>query len=427
MSSIKTLTWTSCADMNRTIHQMRRTQGRRVRIFPHVKTMLFLAAALLISSCGGKKAVISTGHVRQLPADRPANVTYYALPQTVFVVDVEVKQTTETPGPYAEYAGTYLGLDEVIMLPSRSHEITNIHIHQFAEPDPEHIYFVRFPESEEQAFFIRLGESGLIYSVNSPADPLSLQDLSHKQIEYDAFGSDKTFHFFLDSALKERIDTITEQVPMDTLSVQRQTLRRSWVEKSQELRARDVADYIMEIREKKFDLISGFQEINYSKEALEYMYSQMTQMESDYLDLFTGITRSDITNYRFMVRPVKEGTQGYLLSRFSSQKGMLEIGDREGQELSLIFQKSGATSQLQRMMAARQDPGRGGETGFHYRIPEYADVFVFLGNEKRAESRALVSQFGVVTRLPAENLHIEFHPETGSIKSVGHHLLDTRD
>ncbi len=381
-----------------------------------------LAAMLLITACGSK-VMLQSGHVTGMEAEDAGKRMYYALPRTVVAIDVEVTQTVKKPGPYAAYAERYLGLDDVIFSPEISYEVSKVSINGYAEPDPEHVYYVVFPEDEDEkeSFYMSLTEEGLIASVNREFDTEEFQFGLSESTDYGYFGSDATFNYFIDTNLKEQVDTVIEHVRMDTITVQRQTLRRSWVEKGEELRASEVAEYILEIREKKFDLISGFQEINYSKEALEYMYSEMDQLESDYLDLFTGITASQTINYRFIHTPEKDRTDiRHTLFRFSRDEGVLPAhDDAGGTPVTIAYQRSHATDDLEGQIRETRQERRRSATGFHYRIPEYANLLIHTGTEKRAEARMQVNQFGIVTSLPPGQDTIEFYPNTGSLKSVG--------
>ncbi len=384
-----------------------------------------LALMLLLSACNSQRP-LTTERITEMGPDLSGNIAYYALPRTVIVIDVEVERSTKTPGPYAEFAETYLGLNDVIFSPSHSYEITSVSINGFAEPDPEQIYYIIFPEENEQSFCFSLNEAGLLHSVNKKIEDPVNQTAFVESKDYGIYYSDATFNYFMDSIMKEQIDTIIETVPLDTITLQRQTLRRSWVEKSKDLRAKEVADYILEIREKKFDLISGFQEINYSMEALKYMYTEMDKMESDYLDLFTGITTTETINHRFVHKPDKEDiVRRHTLFRFSGKGGIKPAGADEGFPVTISYNRSKATDMIREQVGRHSPTRRKDEKGIHYRIPEYADLLFYIGEEKRAEARTLVSQFGIVTHLPAKDLQIEFHPMSGSIKSAG--LLTEED
>ncbi len=386
--------------------------------------LIIVAALLVLPGCNSHSRLITaTGHIKDLDKDHAKHLAYYMLPRTLVTFDVEVTETIERPGPYAAFARKYLGLGDVIMEPSRSYEIANVSISQYVEPDPDHVYFISAIVTNGERtpnIHMHMGETGLIYSINKPYTDGAPDKSLTKSHDPGRFGTEATFNYFIDTNLKEQIDTVIEHVMLDTISIQRETLRSSWVEKSDERRASEVAAYILELREKKFDLISGFQEINYSKEALKYMYGQMDRLENDYLNLFTGITASDTISYRFVHRPRKEHIASrHALFYFSSSEGVLPAGDTDGLPVAITYDRSKSADFIDRHQRQRVEGKRPAEKGFHYRIPEYADITVHIGDKIRAEARMLINQFGVVTHLPAEDLEVEFHPHTGSVKSVG--------
>ncbi|TVR43007.1 MAG: DUF4831 family protein [Bacteroidia bacterium] len=380
-----------------------------------------LIIAFLLSACKSQQPFITTtAHVSLAETGTSGVMAYYALPRTVVAVDVEVLKTTRVPGPYARYAEQYLGLDGVILEPSHQYAIKSVSFNHFAEPDPEHIYQVSFPAGEQQGLFITLNEAGIIYAVSTGLVESEHTTFRAEGKDYGFFGPETTFNYFLTSSMTERVDTIIEDVRLDTITIQRQRLRRSWVEKSPAQRAAELAELIFEIREKKFDLISGFQEIDYSSEALRYMYTEMDKLETDYLNLFTGITHTHSQKLRFYHRPVKHDVQEmHTLFYFSSDEGVSHQAANDSKPVRLAYDRSGAADLLGQQLNRPVDPRRKTPAGFHYRIPEYAEIVLLVGEEKRAEYRMLINQFGIVTHLPADQLEIQFHPTTGSIRSVG--------
>ncbi|MFO7873298.1 MAG: DUF4831 family protein [Bacteroidales bacterium] len=382
-------------------------------------TLLFVA--LIMTACSSQQSFY-TSHVSDVPYGATSTGIYYALPRTVIAIEVTVEKTTDKPGPYAEYASRFLGLDDVIHKSAVSYQIHNTDISGYGEPDPDHVYHVTFPEGEErQNLYLTLTEAGLIASVNKQKDDSRLgQDIMQIK-DRGELGTDTTFNLFINTNLREKIDTIVEEVRLDTITIKREKLRKSWVEKSNELRAREVADYIMDLRTKKLDLISGFQEIPYSKEALEYMYSEMDSLEQDYLDLFTGISHTETITYRFIHTPAKNNLiSPHILFRFSSEEGVLPADNEHAAEVTLSYKRSHVTDEVA-VLPTQTNRGRDqARKGIYYRIPEYADVMVHEGDKKLATTQMLVSQFGRVTNLPPDSLEIEFFPNTGAVKSVGH-------
>jgi hypothetical protein len=398
---------------------IKRNPMKRI-IFPGL-TFIFI----LLAACSSNKSVVPARGSESVNVLNEAPVSagtgyFYSLPSTAVVVEVEVKKTTFIPGPYARHAGRLLGLNDVINRYSERYDITDIAMSSFAEPDPDHMYYITLPDEAALNRYLSLSESGLLAGIGREVFEKRPEVNIPESKDYGLHSTDATFNYFLDINLMERIDTIVEQVREDTITLRRQTLRRSWVEKNTDQRAREVADYILELREKKFDLISGFQEISYSKEALEYMYSEMNKLESDYLDLFTGLTTDQTYKYRFIHKPSKEDANSrHVLFSFSNIYGILDAIDEDGRPFILTYERSKLTDPLEDRFNHRATQDDQTAFGVHYRIPEYADIKIFLDNKKRAEARMLISQFGVVSHLPSEDLEIRMHPGSGSIKSIG--------
>ncbi len=373
--------------------------------------------ALMLPACK-QQAVMTSFDVKRVPHRTTAEGFHYFLPRTVIAVDVAVTRTHHQPGPFAQYAERFLGLENTISSPAVDYRIANLTINSFAEPDPDQLYFVSFDPGDE-ALYLTLSEAGMLLGVNRPlADSESVRQPGDTK-EYGTFGTEATFNYFIDLNLQERIDTILERVRVDTMTIERQTLRRSWVEKSSEVRAREVADHILRIRDKKFDLITGFAEIPYSREALEYMYKEMNRKENDYLALFTGISSSETIRYRYTFVPDPDRGPGpWTLFHFSAREGVL-AEPRPGSIPVSVEATRNTTQNPFTTLAQRLPASRSEQTGFYYRIPQHSTILLREGDVLRAEARMLVNQFGVVTWMPPHEMEIEFYPNTGSIKSVG--------
>lgn len=381
---------------------------------------VILVLTVFLQTGFGQRNVTVT-NVRTTEARPGSQGLYYFLPRTVVTVDVSVARIQQVPGPFAEFAGRFLGLQNVIRQPSTTFEIATINISSFAEPDPNQIYYVEIPAGRgaPEEFFISLSESGLIQSINMPFNNQEFMKGISETREFGHFGSAETFNYFIDSNLHERIDTILERIRVDTLTVERRTLRRSMVEKTPEVRAKEVADFILKIRDKRFDMINGFAEIPYSKEAIEYMYTEMGKMEEDYLQLFRGLRSTSMINYRFTFIPDPNlSATAHTLFHFSEREGVLPANRRDGTPVTILAEKNETTNQLGAFINRNTIP-KNTPTGFFYRIPEHANVSVSSGTTQRATARLLINQFGIVTNLPSNNMAVEFYPNTGSIKSIG--------
>lgn len=380
--------------------------------------LVMLALVLLMAVSCSEKSAITSVNVQKTPSSTALEGYYYFLPRTHIAVDVAVTKTIKQPGPFAQYAESLLGLEQVIKVPSVNYSISEIAVHSYAEPDPDHMYIVDFNQ-ENNPIYISLTESGLIQSVNKVFDSNELIKRERESKEFEHFDSEATFNYFIDLNLEERVDTILERVRMDTITVERQTLRKSWVEKSTDVRAKEVANYILDLRDKKFDHITGFAEITYSKEALEYLTNEMNRMENDYLALFTGIASSSTIRYRYTYIPDRsKPSDPHTLFYFLRNEGVVDNNAPGSIPVTIEAQRAQSNSALTPLIQRTQN-NHSGNKGFFYRIPEHSLITIREGNNVRAEARLPISQFGVVTSLPPYNLEIEYYPNTGSIKSVG--------
>ena len=384
-----------------------------------LKIFLITVALILLGVSCKTQEPIRVQHIRNLETGHTLQGYYYALPRTVLIVDVTVVKTTETSGPFAPYAERLLGLEDVITEHSSVYEIREVNVNSYAEPDPSEFYFVELDlnKNRKNPLSLHMSEGGLISAVNAPFDKQEFLLSTSLERKYGIFGSEATFNHFVESNMHEKVDTIIQHVQVDTMTVERRTLRRRLVEKSSEIRAKEVADYILKIRDKKFDLISGFAEITYSREALQYMYDQLTKQENNYMELFTGMTTQSKIKYRYYFIPDKNtASVPYTLFHFSELNGVVQEEEPGSQAVNILATRSNTTRQLG--VFVMNPDRRKTETGFYYRIPEHGNITISKGVSPIADARMLVSQFGIITSLPPVDLQIEFYPDTGYIKSV---------
>jgi hypothetical protein len=381
-------------------------------------TLAGIIFLVLLASCQTTQPGITTKHVTRLDAGHTQQGFYYALPRNIITLEVTIVKTNEIPGPFAQYAGKYLSLENVIETPSTKYEISDVNFFTHAEPDPNEFYFIEVDPAINSLspFSIRLSESGTILSINDNSSDYNLITAGPENNRQGYISAEPAFSHFIENNLQEKIDTIVERVRMDTVTIERKTLRRTWVEKTSEVRAREVAEYILRIRDKKFDMISGFAEITYTREAIEYMNNEMQQMENDYLELFTGITTETETKYRFHFLPEKnENLFADTLFFFSQSRGLHHTPSIESKPAVLKVEKDMTTRQMG-VFVLNQNAEV--PKGIAYRIPEHAHTTLELENQPLASSRLLISQFGKITNLPPEDYKIVFYPNSGAIKSV---------
>jgi len=388
-----------------------------------ISRISFFILGLIIST--SVYAQINVFHVDNnlVPSSREG--IYYALPRTVIRIDVSIDRIENFKGPYSEYALKYLGLKNVVDANSIEYKIMDIDVKTSAQPDPDQYFFVevgdKLSKNGSDAMF-SLTESGLILgTVADKSDSLYKEAKPVKQevpgaiSEKDVFP--EIFKYSADASFVEKVDTIIRKVNIDTMTMQRQYLKRTMVEKSPEQKAKEAADYITKIKDNRFNLISGFQEVNYNKETLEYMDAQLTTLEKEYLKLFTGISVHKTMVFTYVYTPNSNQINTEVpIFKFQKSKGVIDLDEPGGKVVTIKVQRSGTTSSVLNYLKREEESKK--PHGFYYRIPELARVNVKVDENLQEETQCLVSQLGIVTFLPVSKWRVRFYKETGGIRNM---------
>jgi hypothetical protein len=333
----------------------------------------------------------------------------YSLPHTVIVADLNVSKVQQFAGPLAAYAGDILGINEVITKDGVSFSLESAEIRTVTEPDPDEVYLI---EKEEKS----QGEVWISFGKDMPLMNLEVFDKTMTPDGFSSWNKDlymtsepaKLFRKYTDSPTREITDTIIRKVSIDTLVIEEQILRHSREEYSDLEKAQDAADKIRQIEHDKYNLLIGYPETAYSKDALEYMVNELEKQRLEYLKLFTGVTVRENLKFSIPVIP-KAGDESmdYVLTGFSKTTGLIEAEDQNGIILSIITPENYKPS----------DAEISG-SGLVYQVPEsFQAKVVFQGKELTAR-RIEVLQLGKKLSLPSSFKRIEYNLEKGTLETV---------
>lgn len=371
---------------------------------------------LFIASCSTYNVV----HVEENSSVESSEGFYYALPRNVVTIDITVKQVKKLAGPYAAYASRYLGIKDALQSNSTKYELYDIKINTYAEPDPAQYYYVDLSKAKglkSNSMMMSLSEAGLIQDVNDNSD-MQVQKEKEEKKEKNDIDYSETFKYFADANLVEKIDTIVEQVSIDTTTIERLKLTRRLVEKTVEQKAKEASEYLMKIKEQRIDIITGAQEVAYSEATVKYMSDELANMEKEYMKLFTGITQTETFKYRYYYLPESEVYSASIpLFRFSTTAGIIDEKSRIGEMVYIHIDRGRNTTLLEKFVQKQEETNTSNH-GLYYRIPEYAKFTIKEGEDLKAEVSFLISQFGVITNLPAKNAKVQFYPNSGAIRKV---------
>jgi len=371
------------------------------------------------------EAQINVFHIDDETAPPTREGIFYSLPRTVVKVEVKIDRVENYKGPYAEFAMRLLGLKNVVDANSIKYRISDIAISTYPEPDPGQYYFIELGEQiskRDQSGLFSLSDAGLFLgtlpdSANEKSSTASGQNAPQPLIESDKEIFGELFRYSADVSIFEKVDTIIRKINIDTMLVERQYYKRTVVEKSPEQKAKEAAEFISKIKESRFQLISGFQEVNYNQETLEYMDTQLKAMEKEYMKLFTGISVHKPMSYEYKYIPVINQINAEIpIFKFSESGGIIDLDEPGGEVVTIKIQRVGNTNTVSAYLKKAEKKLK--THGFFYRIPELGRVTVKLDNQSQKETQCLISQLGVVTYLPVNKWKVKFYENTGGIKGL---------
>jgi len=374
-----------------------------------------LLIALLLFSIAGIKAQINVSKVGASVISAESNGLFYSLPQTVIQVDIIVNKIQKVKGPFSEYADQMLGLSQVTTVNSTEYELKDIRITSYNEPDPSEYYFIQMPDKQKDRKTVELflSDDGVI----SGAGILNQDNSSKRQRSIDLSASRIDMPEVTNPSVFERMDTVIKRISLDSTIIEQKFFRKTSAAKSVEQKAREASEFILKLDESMFNLINGYQEVNYEKGTMEFMYNQMNSMKKDYLELFKGVTSTSNETYTFYY-VVDKNNPTETLCRFSISKGILPksstLGDFVQIQTTSLNKTNALKAETEKLNASQRS-----SHGLYYRIPDKADVIVRVGGQVKLETQFVINQLGVVTFLPASSLrNISIDNNTGTLRRV---------
>lgn len=323
---------------------------------------------------------------------------YYALPRTVLEINIVYDNLKQIKGPLADYAQNYLGTDDYIRANSTNNRILKVEIQKRVEADPDQVYYVQFPAEKSK------DEAEMVFQLSSIGTLLAFDNADLKKEEAVAHQVDQTFfmieeqedfRYQADYHRKKKVDTIIRRITIDTISIDRFLYKTSWVDKSTEDKAEEAAQQISKIREGRFNLLTGYQEVNYGA-SMEYMDRQLKNLENQYLELFLGKE----------IKTIESRTFYYTPSKSEGNHVLFELPD--GNSVTIKLQNQGVTSKLPDLPLAKTN-------NVYYRHPDHASVEISNNGKVYYLENFVINQFGVIVAAPLNRTRSQFDPETGSL------------
>ncbi len=321
----------------------------------------------------------------------------YALPQTVLKVEVVYQEMKHVPGPFRDYAEKYLGITEVIRSNFSQWQILDVEVASHTELDPGMVFQVNVLEGDfNEALMHPLLEKGCILDgtglvreeIKSPTlGSLVLRDY----VSYKDLGIESNF--------AERTETMYKTIVTDTSFVEVPVDRTITEQKSPSTKAKEAAEFILELRTRRFELLTGDYEVYPQGVAMKAALNKLDELEASYLTLFTGKTFGKTSRMAWFIVPESGGaSSSYNLGMFSEQLGFVPEDLLEGAPLKLSIQPLGKTADLGAYHAGSKIGGN--SNLLYYRLPDVVDLRVSFGEQELCQQRISIYQSGALIASP---------------------------
>ena len=365
----------------------------------YIKGAILVLLASVSAGCFGPKEL----QVRVVPLGEEvpgAKAIYtYMLPQTVLKVEVTCREVVSIPGPYWEYAERFLGITEVITKKSGRWQIVKVKITPDTEMDPGLAYRVNVLEGEyNPEVLVPLIDRGVILDGTGLVRE-EIRSPSTDDPEYGAYP--EYLDLGIESNFEERTETMYKTIVNDTSFVQVPVDRTITEQKSAVKKAEEAADFLLELRSRRFDMLTGEYENFPSGEAMAADLARLDALEASYLSLFTGKTISRMQQRAWFIVPdAGSAPSRYRLGMFSGQLGFVPEQLSEGLPLEVEMTPLGKTRRLGDYFSGETDSTL--NNLLYYRLPDVVELKVVNGSEELFRARISVYQSGALISAPVQ-------------------------
>ncbi|MDR2622924.1 MAG: DUF4831 family protein [Dysgonamonadaceae bacterium] len=320
----------------------------------------------------------------------------YFLPKTVLTINVEYRKITKKAGPYAKYAGKFLGLDEESLIPEDEtyYTLDKINLESKGIPDKKESYLVEF-KAKTTAPFVYLTDEGLICTINA---------------EYEIPAS-------APQNVKNGNDSNAPDINVQSLFTE-EYLRAGSTLKMAEVAAKQ----IYKLRESRNDLLTGDAEnAPRDGEGMKIVLTTLEAQEKAIVELFTGTISIEKLSAGFELEPVSDLSKE-ILFRFSKYLGIVDADDLSGSPVYInVIKTDEGDNNIE------TDPKKKAKEpeSIVYNVPGKASVEIFFGLNSLYKNTIQIAQFGNKQILAPSlfddkktPVKVYFYPHTGAIKQI---------
>lgn len=356
-----------------------------------LRTLIIMAAATAVSA-----------------AEAPAQTVAYSLPSTSFHITVEAICSSYTPGPYAEYAKKYLGID----IPQKAHtsyNLSSIRLTPYLEADKDKCFIINLDglRNNISSFpFIKFTSQGLI---------MMSDDQDNIENSWRFSTSSTSDREMLESKATDNL-TSTESILYrndwdNQGGYERIAFKQSHViEKNTEKKAQEAAAMILELREHRFNIITGNTDATFSGDALRAAIEEIGRIEDRLMSLFIGSATHSTQIMSFDAIPDSSHSKEILIAfRISDTQGLLPADNLSGRPIVMEITPENTSSATEQVIeqtennyASRFRASKHGS--IYYKIPAVCTVKITDGQKVLLQNRIPIYQKGQTQTFPVNLL-----------------------
>ncbi|HOO83612.1 MAG TPA: DUF4831 family protein [Prolixibacteraceae bacterium] len=367
-----------------------------------LKPLLLLIAFLMMQNFGFAQRKSSEPVIEQV---KVPDGFVYALPRNGIIVNVDVVVETYIPGPYAQYANKYLGIEKPVLKYESKCQIAGVNVDLFTEPDPNAVFKIL----DTAMVNISLLPNGIISGINSQ------QTIPH---DYNVVGSALIGNEPISSV--QFTDVLSDDFYEIIIDAENGT--ETMVAKSEEEKARQAADYLIRLRKKRaYTILSASDVVPEDGLGYKVFLEEAQRIEEEYVSLFAGEKSTKTYSYSFIYMPGEQNVKNEVLFRFSDSEGILPKTDLSGRPVYLAIEKEqNAVSAFDKLKQPAN--AEGSVSGLFYRMPAGVLLSITDGLKSIYNGRTQIAQMGVIVPFPNNtklcNSTIQYNTTSGNIAQI---------
>lgn len=360
-----------------------------------MRVKALLAAILLF----GINISAQTTVTNYTPNVSTEGIVYY-LPKTAINVNITVEKISYIPGELCQYADRYLRISNISDREDLHYTLKDVTLESAGIPDPSKVFHIKFA-TNSVAPLISLDDAGILMAVNTTTDSIKKAPSHSSSAKENKAINARAF--------------MTEEMLMTGSKA-----------KLAELAAKE----IYTIRESRNLFIRGQNDnMPQDGEALQIVLDGLKEQEEALLQLFTGITKTELITKTFQVIP-DTCVERIVIARLSRKLGILHPEDLAGSPIYIDINSKNnipalvmSETKSKKKLSSKNNKSDKQE-GLVYNLPEETDIKVYTNSEVLATATLPIAQFGKTETLSSnffskkKNIKVTLDSTTGAIKRI---------